>query len=148
MDALGTAVPRLLAPLLSVFLVAATCRSADGTSAEALHREVRSSERSPLRGPMLLTAKPIVDDARWPASRCASVCQAPDRRRRSDGSREAPEEEECGVDLEFSDFENDARLVGVEFSLGRLPGGPESVGVYGLSDWLDVDYNVVQQQQR
>eukprot|EP00903_Cladosiphon_okamuranus_P012187 g11430.t1 len=150
MDALMP-MPRLLAPLLSVLFFPAICRAGSGSvaAAEALHHEVRTSEEAGallLGGPILMTASPITEDARWPASRCASLCRAPDRKRRGEGSPgEAPEE--CGVNLEFSNFGKDARLLGVDISLGALPHGPESLGVHGLSGGLNIDYDVAQQQR-
>lgn len=55
-------------------------------------------------------------------------------------------EEECGVDLEFSDFGEGARLVGVELDVG-LAVASDSLRVYGLDEGLEIDYSVSQQQR-
>lgn len=140
-DALGMAVPRLL-PLLSVFLFAAIgCHGEEG--ARTFGDEVHS------RGVMWTASSVVADSssARSPGrSRCASLCPADDRRRRSDGSRDAVVEE-CGVDVEFSGLGSRLVSVDVDIGLGVAPG---SLRVYALEEGEGIeiaDYDVFQQQR-
>lgn len=137
-DALGMAAARLL-PLVSVFLFAAI--ACHGERAGTFGDEVHS------RGGVVWTARSVgAGDATSPGSRCTALCPAGDRRRRSDGSREAFEE--CGVDVEFSGL--GSRLVGVDVDIG-IGVAPDSLRVYALEggEGIEIiDYDVVQQQQQ
>ena len=135
-DALGMAAARLL-PLVSVFLFAAI--ACHGERAGTFGDKVQS------RG-VVWTAKSVgAGDATSPGSRCTTLCSAGDRRRRSDGSREAFE---CGVDVEFSGL--GSRLVGVDVDIG-ISVAPDSLRIYALEggEGIEIiDYDVVQQQQQ
>lgn len=82
------------------------------------------------------TAWPLAGGDSSGRSRCAAVCG-----RRSGGGEE---QEQCGVDLQFSGFEHDeARVVGVELDVGLEAGGASSLRAYGLDGGgVDIDYRV------
>lgn len=76
----------------------------------------------------------------WPLARgdsgrirCAAVCGTDWRRG----------EEQCGVDLEFSGFERDASVVGIQLDVALGVGAqPDALQAYGLEGEVDVEYRV------
>lgn len=90
--------------------------------------------------------------------RCAAICGAAgaDRGRRSDdggngdaAGSEEKEEAECGLDLEFSGFEEDVRLARLELDVGLAAGSSESLLVRALDEPpFVIDYYEVGPQER
>lgn len=99
------------------------------------------------------TAWPVVAAAADGGSRCAAVCGEAGRRRGEGGhgggiQRTGEEEQECGVDLEFSGFGEHARVLGVELDVGLgaiIPS--ETLRVYGLDEGVEFNYRVYQQRR-
>lgn len=48
--------------------------------------------------------------------------------------------QQCGVEVEFSDVGDGARIIGVELDVGLREEGRESLLVYGLNEEVDVEY--------
>lgn len=50
--------------------------------------------------------------------------------------------QQCGVEVEFSDVGDGARIIGLELDVGLREEGRESLLVYGLNEEVDLEYQV------
>ena len=101
------------------------------------------------------TARPVPGAIR---GRCEAVCgvaqgrslgwRLASRIHGAIGSRGGDVEEkhawrqQCGVEVEFSNVGDGARIIGVELDVGLKEEGRESLLVYGLNEEVDLEYQV------
>lgn len=65
-----------------------------------------------------------------------------DRRGGGDVGEPGAWRQQCGVEVEFSDVGDGARIIGLELDVGLREEGRESLLVYGLNEEVDLEYQV------